>query len=60
MTAGTTQFILALSPGVISPAVDSGQLLASHAFCPGCVRHELLRSGRRYALILETRVAKTF
>lgn len=60
MAARTAQFVLALSPRVISPAVDPGQLLAGHRLCPRCVRHELLRSRQRYALVLEARIPETF
>jgi hypothetical protein len=60
MTARTAQFVFTLSPRVISPAVDPGQLLAGHTLCPRCVRHEFLRSGQRDALVLEIGVAETF
>ena len=60
MTAGTAQFVLPLSPRIVSPTVDPGQFFARHALCPSCMRHEIFRSGQRYALVLEIRVSETF
>ena len=59
MTTGAAQFIFTLSPGIISPAIDSSEFLTGHALGPGSVGHEFRWCGQRDTLILETSVTKT-
>lgn len=60
MTTRAAQFVLALSPGIIPPAVNPCELPTCHALGPCRVRHHDLRGGQLNALVFEACVAKTF
>jgi hypothetical protein len=59
MAARTAEFVFALPPRIISPAVNTSNLLSRHTLGPRRVRHELLWGRQRNALVLETDISKT-
>jgi hypothetical protein len=59
MAARAAEFVFSLPPRIISPAINTGNLLSRHTLSPCGVRHELLRGRQRNALVLETDISKT-
>lgn len=59
MAARTAEFVFALPPRIISPAVNTGNLLSRHTLGPRGVCHELLWGRQRNGLVLEIDISKT-
>jgi hypothetical protein len=59
MAARTAQFVFALPPRIISPAVNTSNLLSRHTLGPRGMRHELLWGRQLNGLVLEIDISKT-